>query len=533
MSVNDIDLEVVSRDDRSKFWSNLPATFETKHRRKDGTTFPVEIRLGPIEYGETKVVLAVVRNITDRKALEEELRASEERFRKVFEQGPLGVAIIDLDYRFVSVNTKLCDLLGYTEDELIKLTFADITHPEDVKTDLEQLERLLQGDIPYHKMTKRYVTKLGKVLWANLTGTLIRGERGEPLYLLGMVEDITGRKASEQALQESEEKYRLLHETMTDAFVSMDLSGRILETNRAYQIMLGYSEQELGNLTYLDLTPKKWHALETKIVQEQILVRGYSDVYCKEYRKKDGSVFPVELRTFLIRDSAGSPSLMWAIVRDITERTNAEEQIKASLREKEILLREIHHRVKNNMAVIQSLLRIQSRYAKSAEFNQMLEDAQNRIRSLILAHELLYQSEHLTEVNFRKYVGKLLSHLVSSFSAIGKGIKIRSEIQDIVLGIDTAIPMGFIITELVSNCLKHAFPADRRGEVSVSFRSVGDGEFEFNVRDDGVGMPTDIDAENPSSIGLDLVRIFVGLLNGTMQVSRDKGTDVRIRFRER
>lgn len=142
--------------------------------------------------------------------------------------------------------------------------------------------------------------------------------------------DITEHRQTEEALRRSEAKYRRLHETMMDAFISVDMVGCIQETNRAYRAMLDYSEDELHKLTYISLTPQKWHAFEKRIVQEQILVDGYSKVYEKEYRKKDGTVFPVELRTFLMRDDAGNPVGMWAIVRDITERKQAEEALRES-----------------------------------------------------------------------------------------------------------------------------------------------------------------------------------------------------------
>lgn len=151
---------------------------------------------------------------------------------------------------------------------------------------------------------------------------------GNKHLLAGYTIDITERKQAEEALRESEERYRRLHETMMDAFVRVDMSGRIHEANRSYQIMLGYSETELRQLKYTDLTPERWHAFEENILERQILLRGYSDVYEKEYRKKDGTIFPVELRTFLLRDHAGQPIGMWAIIRDITQRKRLENQLR-------------------------------------------------------------------------------------------------------------------------------------------------------------------------------------------------------------
>ncbi|MDQ7782338.1 MAG: PAS domain S-box protein [Desulfomonilaceae bacterium] len=152
-------------------------------------------------------------------------------------------------------------------------------------------------------------------------------------WLEGIAAQLGGaivRISAEEALRESEEKYRRLHETMVDAFVLVDMDGRIQEANRAYQVMVGYTEEDLKNLTYVDLTPEKWHAFEARIVEEQILRKGYSEVYQKEYRKKDGTIFPVELRTYLIRDKAGRPSAMCAVIRDVTERILAENTLRES-----------------------------------------------------------------------------------------------------------------------------------------------------------------------------------------------------------
>ncbi|AFM25685.1 PAS domain S-box protein [Desulfomonile tiedjei] len=278
----------------------------------------------------TRTNLRLTQEIIERKTAQEALRNSEERFRKIFEQGPTGIAILDLDFRWVSVNAKLCEMVQYTEEQLTELTLIDITHPDDTEIFFRENKKLLSGEITCNKMAKRCIRKDGKILWINLTESILRDDQGKPLYFLIMLEDISHRKMVEEALIESEEKYRRLHETLIDAFVCVDMKGRILETNQAYQNMLGYSEEELCTLNNIDLTPSKWHAFEANIVQEQILVKGYSDVYEKEYRKKDGTVFPIELRRFLIRDDLGHPLAMWAIVRDITERKLAEKALRES-----------------------------------------------------------------------------------------------------------------------------------------------------------------------------------------------------------
>ncbi len=216
--------------------------------------------------------------------------------------------------------------------------------------------------------------------------------------------------------------------------------------------------------------------------------------------------------------------------REIAERERAEDQVKASLREKEILLREIHHRVKNNLTLISSLLTLQAGHADRTH-RRLFDDLEARVMSMAMAHEKLYKSENLAYLNLDEYVSELTDHLVGS-NFLGPPIQLRKEIQNSCLGLDTAIPLGFILTELVSNCLKHAFPDGREGVISISLRSIGEKEFELVVRDNGVGIPKDIDLENASSLGMDLVNAFANKLRGRIEVLSDNGTEIRLRFEE-
>ncbi|HEX9196142.1 MAG TPA: PAS domain S-box protein [Azonexus sp.] len=167
----------------------------------------------------------------------------------------------------------------------------------------------------------------GSPMIIDLRTTLVRDESGKPVAMVGVSADITARQIAEETLRASEERYRRLHESLLDAFVLVDMAGSIRECNPAYQEMVGYSAEELRKLTYVDLTPARWHEMEARIVAEQIIPDGHSAVYAKEYIRKDGTVFPVELRTFLIRDKEGQPEAMWAIVRDLTERRKTEERM--------------------------------------------------------------------------------------------------------------------------------------------------------------------------------------------------------------
>ncbi len=217
---------------------------------------------------------------------------------------------------------------------------------------------------------------------------------------------------------------------------------------------------------------------------------------------------------------------------EIAERKRAEEQIKASLREKEVLLKEIHHRVKNNLQIISSLLYLQSKNIKDKETLEMFQDGQNRVRSMALVHERLYGSQDLARIDLAEYVRNLTSYLFRSYGVNTNVIALNISADDVFLGIDTAIPCGLIINELVSNCLKHAFPDGREGEIRIEFHSDGDNKFTLLASDNGVGFPKDLDFPDMESLGLQLVNMLVNQLEGTIEVDTSGGTAFKIRFTE-
>jgi two-component sensor histidine kinase len=216
--------------------------------------------------------------------------------------------------------------------------------------------------------------------------------------------------------------------------------------------------------------------------------------------------------------------------QEITERIQAEEQLKASLVEKEILLKEIHHRVKNNLQVISSLLHVQSKYVKDPETLKMFQESRHRVRSMALVHERLYQTEDLSRVDLREYVRSLTSYLIRSYGAASNLIKLHVDVADVSLGIDMSIPCGLILNELVSNSLKHAFPGGRTGQIWIEFRQTPDGWFTLTVRDDGIGIPAGWDLRNSESLGLQLVKTLVDQLEGTISLDIDRGTEFKISF---
>jgi two-component sensor histidine kinase/PAS domain-containing protein len=220
------------------------------------------------------------------------------------------------------------------------------------------------------------------------------------------------------------------------------------------------------------------------------------------------------------------------IFRDITERKKAEEKIKASLKEKEVLLQEVHHRVKNNMQLISSLFSLQSRHIKDKQAFETFKSSQNRVRSMAIIHERFYQSKDFARVDFAEYVQSLTSHLLSSYGINPDVIKLYINIKDVFLDLNTAIPCGLIINELLSNSLKHAFPDDKKGEINIAMRSLKGNEIELIVTDNGVGLPRKVDFRDTETLGLHLAKILAkDQLHGDIKLDRTKGTSFHIKFK--
>ncbi|HWJ19575.1 MAG TPA: PAS domain S-box protein, partial [Geobacterales bacterium] len=288
----------------------------------------VDFREGPSGPTPSMMFGACV-DITGLKRTEMALRESEKLFRATFETAAVGVAHVAPDGSWLLANSRMGEILGYQAEELTNKKFQDITHPDYLEADLVQLGRLLRDEIDNYGVEKRYLRKDGSIVWARLTVATVRKADRAVDYFISVVEDIDERKRAEEKLRQSEARYRMLHESLRDAFVQVSMDGRIVEFNDLYCQMLGYSPEEIRGLTFQELTPERWHAFEDLIVREQIIPRGYSDIYEKEYRRKDGTIIPVELRAVLSRDGFGSDT-MWAIVRDITERKRAERALRES-----------------------------------------------------------------------------------------------------------------------------------------------------------------------------------------------------------
>ncbi len=323
--------------------------------------------------------------------------------------------------------------------------------------------------------------------------------------------------------------YRIF-EFAPDAIFLADDEGIIVRANEQAELMFGYSRSDLIGQYVELLIPRRlaarhvgYRAKFTASPHSRPMGIGL-DLFGK---RSDGTEFPVEVMLSPIEIEQGR--LMLAVVRDVTER----KRIEAVAREaREMYFKEVHHRVKNNLQVISSLLYLQSVHTSDPVILGILNESRSRVKSIALIHEKLYRSSELVKIDFAEYVRDLVADLYRTYGVNQEGIAIATRVEDVRIEIDTAVPCGLIINELVSNALKHAFTGRVTGTITVDLRHLKESEFLLEVRDDGVGLPKGFDARASNSLGLRLVSDLTRQLDGTMAIDTTNGTLFRITFRE-
>jgi PAS domain S-box-containing protein len=511
----------------------------------DGRVVPVEINATVLSITGALRILCLCRDISERKQAERALRLSEVTYREIFNTVNDAIWVHDLDGRFLDVNDAVTRMFGYSVAEAKGLSVGDISSGVPPYTDDTARERIMKavaGEPQLFEWQCKH--KDGHLFWSEVL--LRRGTIAGRDCVLAIERDITARKQAEAALRESEERYRAFVANSSEGICRFEVSQPIstaLPVERQVELILqhGYFAEcndalarmyGLERAEQLAGTPIKefWGGDQKYLAFLERIVRSQYRVVDEESAETVNGAMHYFLNSTIGIVEDGLLVRAWGLQRDITERRRTEEALRASLEEKESLLKEVHHRVKNNLQVISSLLNLQLRKVKNAEVRSFLRDTQNRIRSMAMLHEILYRSNNLADVHFPLYLKHLCDHLARSYDSGARKITLRQEISDIPLDPDQAITAGLIVNELVTNAIKHAFPSGAGGDVIVELRADDEDHLLLRVADNGVGLPPDTPPEAEESLGLLLVESLSRQLNGRLSIGGGPGATFEIVF---
>ncbi len=530
---------------------------EYRFRRKDGSYFYVEdsgVYLKNESCGIYRV-LGVMKDVTERKRATERIRRSEEKYRIAAEQ--TGQIVYDYDIKTEKVDWAgaIAELTGYSFEEFQKVSpeiWTEHIHPDDREKVIENVSIFFEKGERLREEF-RFRRKDGSYIYVEDRGVLLRDEKGSAYRLLGVMKDITEMKLASEKLKESEQRYRSFMKNFRGIAFQMGLDSTPILVDGSVEEITGYRGDDIisGKVDWRQIVlpeyRKRLFENIDKLMNDPLLLMEH------EYRIKhrDGKVRWVREIIQNVSDK-GEKRILHGSIYDITRQKEAEESLK---KVDEIRKKEIHHRIKNNLQVISSLLELQAEKFEEKEVLEAFRESQNRVATMAIIHEELYRSKNNETLDFSAYLQKLTADLFRSYTVRKGDVRMQLEIEETFLGMDTAVPLGIIINELVSNSLKHAFPAGTKGEIRIKLcRTEENGEnksisnstnnidsessvdksiqYSLVVSDNGLGFPENIDFRNTGSLGLQLVNILVEQLEGAIELENGAETTFKILFKE-
>jgi PAS domain S-box-containing protein len=455
----------------------------------------------------------------EKKAAEEALHEMNEIFQLFLKYNPIYVFIKDENIRSIYLSENYEKMLGRPLAEILGKNMDELFPSDLSRTMIEDDKKLLREGKP-----SEFIEELNGRTYSTLKFPI--SIQGKAKYLAGYTTDITEHKQTEDALQENQVRLKAFMDFVPSLILIKDHELRPIFANEAMRQnfpidqWLGKKPHELFAAGVADLMAGK---------DNEALEKGFA-IYEEDWIDRFGQQRFFLTQKFRI-DRPNKEPLLGAIISDISERKQAENRLKASLLEKEVLLKEIHHRVKNNLQVISGLLTLQAAQINDERLQRLIKDSQSRIWTMALIHQTLYQSGNLADIDMADYIRSLAGNLLSSQARIAMPPTVSFDLLPVRLVIDKAIPLALIINELLTNAMKHAFPDGRPGEIRISLQEDGhDPAYELVVADNGAGMPSGFDPGSQKSLGLQLVAMLAKQLNGSLAFASSGGTSVHIKF---
>jgi PAS domain S-box-containing protein len=608
--------------------------------------------------GKPAGMIGISTDITESQNMLNKLQDSQRRFRTMFEQGAVGQLMVSDEGEILAANSAICEMLGYTKEELSGMSYEQLVYPSDIGLDREFVNKVIDNEIDNFDFELRLIHKFGYLVWVRLFSNAVRDKNGKALYALGAVVDNREIRASQQALRENEELFRTIFSQSAIGIAQISEDGDYLQVNPRYCEITGYSESELLEKSFRDITytedleeeaklidglnieKKKSYHLDKRITHKdgriiwiseyykavkaknntiKYAILSISDIteqkknvqrllnlstrltlavesaeigiweyniiqdklywdertyqlfgvkraeFCENLESGTHNIHPDDqervkvefgeaingkrdfdtdfrvvwsdnsihyLRAFaLLEKEYGKPKRMVGINYDITEARNYESRLKSALAEKNTLLRELTHRTKNNMQVICSMLDLESINSGSEEVKQIFAEMSDRIYTMALVHTKLYQSDNLSRLDLSEYIRELANLMIKSKNS-GRDIQLEISTEPMEVLIDTVIPCGLILNELISNTLKYAFSNQADKRIVISLKKQGT-EIHLYYGDNGGGFPEGFNFETDRNLGLLLLQKLINIqLRGKMRYQSENGLEYEFKFND-
>jgi len=507
--------------------------FAVEMLKKGATDYVLKHNLSKLGHSVKRALKESEEHLNKKRA-EERLARSEKKYRALFELSPDYIVVLDPEGKVLDINHRLeedsgisrVDFVGKDANEIFQDFVGGQFNNGEIldylRNHTEPLEIKIEGDrgFEYIEVHHAPIIKEGKVFAIQIIGR-----------------NITKRKNAENGLIESKKRLHDVNSYLEAiinaspfAIVDLHMDGRVKSLwNPAAENIFGWKRMEVLGKPLPFLNENKGTKYEN--IMHNVLSGEFKSDLELECARNDGEQIYAMMATAPLLNVDNNIQGVMATFADISDMIMAEKQIKASLEEKEVLLREIHHRVKNNLQIISSLMSLQSEYTKEPETLKMFQESKNRIRSMALIHEKLYQSGDMAHIDFGEYLKSLIEMLSTFHKEKKDDVNVNLDCEDVFLEIDTAISMGLIVNELVSNCFKHAFPLERKGEIEINLSKMSEG-YLLEVADDGVGLPEGFDLEKTGTLGLLIVQTLTMQLRGSLEIETHNRTSFCISFQE-
>jgi PAS domain S-box-containing protein len=507
---------------------------ETRLICRKGTLKDILLNYQPIQGGEhLRRYLFTITDITEQNTVIRELEESRRQQSVLLNGITDAVIATDADGNINYLNPAASELFNLKPDQTLGKAFDDCIifhHPETSHPVTGMIQNMLRYQKPDAASDMRLdCLTSGKRLFLIANFAPLYNKDGSFFGIIVVIKDMTHRYQSEMQIQETNARFKMLSEELASAVFTANESGQFSFVNEKMCELSGYSRNDLEKMSLPDLFQEESKAELKKLLQT--LFESREKLEDREYllltANKEEKTVILTINKVMVQ---GLPEVI-GVLHDISRQKEAEKEILSSLKEKEILLKEVHHRVKNNMQIISSILRMQSRLSSDPLTLELLRESQNRVLTMAMIHEKLYQSRNLAAIDYGDYVRGLLAELFSSYNPKETKIEFKTDIEnDFTLPVNLAIPCGLIINELISNILKHAFHGREKGVITISLRGDAPGNYTLRIADDGIGFPKDFSWEASNSLGIRLVRSLIRQINGTINIHSENGAAIEIQF---